>query len=223
MMALRGRPRPTDRRFGSTRAQSMALHGSPDPFVARVYLAAAKVGGIWANDRYPAEFIYQNLMIEANVIHAPRFLPWSATSEPSVPRAGSVLRSTIRWANQDSCRPQLGQIAGLHDLAAYPRQSAVGLVHVTRPDPLDPTNRKVRNAEPPGSPSPSSANGGGQGRPSRRPRPSVTGNQPDVAELQVKRQINPTSSSVVLDAGRSAKRTPRTPPRPAVWHAMWTL
>ncbi len=36
----------------------------------QVYLAAAKVGGIWANDRYPAEFIYQNLMIEANVIHA---------------------------------------------------------------------------------------------------------------------------------------------------------
>ena len=37
---------------------------------AQVYLAAAKVGGIWANDRYPGEFIYQNLMIEANVIHA---------------------------------------------------------------------------------------------------------------------------------------------------------
>jgi len=36
----------------------------------RVYLAAAKVGGIWANDTYPAEFIYRNLMIEANVIHA---------------------------------------------------------------------------------------------------------------------------------------------------------
>jgi GDP-L-fucose synthase len=35
-----------------------------------VYMAAAKVGGIWANDRYPAEFIYRNLMIEANVIHA---------------------------------------------------------------------------------------------------------------------------------------------------------
>ena len=35
-----------------------------------VYLAAAKVGGIWANNKYPAEFIYQNLMIEANVIHA---------------------------------------------------------------------------------------------------------------------------------------------------------
>ncbi|MBD5771126.1 GDP-L-fucose synthase [Marinomonas colpomeniae] len=34
-----------------------------------VYLAAAKVGGIHANNTYPAEFIYQNLMIEANVIH----------------------------------------------------------------------------------------------------------------------------------------------------------
>ena len=34
-----------------------------------VYLAAAKVGGILANDTYPAEFIYDNLMIEANLIH----------------------------------------------------------------------------------------------------------------------------------------------------------
>lgn len=37
--------------------------------IDEVYLAAAKVGGIHANDTYPAEFIYQNLMIEANVIH----------------------------------------------------------------------------------------------------------------------------------------------------------
>lgn len=35
----------------------------------QVYLAAAKVGGIHANNTYPADFIYQNLMIEANVIH----------------------------------------------------------------------------------------------------------------------------------------------------------
>ena len=34
-----------------------------------VVIAAAKVGGIYANDSYPAEFIYQNLMIEANLIH----------------------------------------------------------------------------------------------------------------------------------------------------------
>ena len=35
----------------------------------QVYLAAAKVGGIYANNTFPAEFIYENLMIEANVIH----------------------------------------------------------------------------------------------------------------------------------------------------------
>lgn len=35
-----------------------------------VYLAAAKVGGIHANNTYPAEFIYENLIMECNIIHA---------------------------------------------------------------------------------------------------------------------------------------------------------
>jgi GDP-L-fucose synthase len=35
-----------------------------------VFLAAAKVGGIYANNKYPAEFIYNNLMIETNIIHS---------------------------------------------------------------------------------------------------------------------------------------------------------
>lgn len=38
--------------------------------IDQVYLAAAKVGGIIANNTYPADFIYENLMIEANIIHA---------------------------------------------------------------------------------------------------------------------------------------------------------
>ncbi|MFW1677442.1 GDP-L-fucose synthase [Pontibacter sp. JAM-7] len=38
--------------------------------ISQVYLAAAKVGGIIANNSYPADFIYNNLMIQANVIHA---------------------------------------------------------------------------------------------------------------------------------------------------------
>ncbi|HEY8101576.1 MAG TPA: GDP-L-fucose synthase [Burkholderiaceae bacterium] len=42
--------------------------------INQVYLAAAKVGGIHANNTYPAEFIYQNLMMESNVIHQ----AWSA-------------------------------------------------------------------------------------------------------------------------------------------------
>ena len=48
-----------------------------DEFFARerpeyVFLAAAKVGGIYANNTYRADFIYQNLMIEANIIQASR-------------------------------------------------------------------------------------------------------------------------------------------------------
>jgi len=38
--------------------------------IDQVYLAAAKVGGIHANNTYPAEFIYQNLTIQNNVIHS---------------------------------------------------------------------------------------------------------------------------------------------------------
>jgi len=36
--------------------------------IDQVYLAAAKVGGIWANNTYPAEFIYENLIIECNIV-----------------------------------------------------------------------------------------------------------------------------------------------------------
>jgi GDP-L-fucose synthase len=41
-----------------------------DHRISQVVLAAAKVGGIHANDAYPAEFIYDNLMMECNLIHA---------------------------------------------------------------------------------------------------------------------------------------------------------
>ncbi|HKK23923.1 MAG TPA: GDP-L-fucose synthase [Pseudohaliea sp.] len=40
-----------------------------DGAIDQVYLAAAKVGGIHANNTYPADFIYENLLIEANLIH----------------------------------------------------------------------------------------------------------------------------------------------------------
>ena len=38
--------------------------------IDQIYLAAAKVGGIYANNNYPAEFIYQNLTIQLNIIHS---------------------------------------------------------------------------------------------------------------------------------------------------------
>lgn len=46
--------------------RSWILDQKPDA----IFLAAAKVGGILANDRYPADFLYDNLMIEANIIEA---------------------------------------------------------------------------------------------------------------------------------------------------------
>ena len=38
--------------------------------INEVYLAAAKVGGIYANNNFPADFIYQNIMMQANLINA---------------------------------------------------------------------------------------------------------------------------------------------------------
>ena len=38
--------------------------------IDNVYIAAAKVGGIYANNNYPADFIYKNLMIQSNIIHS---------------------------------------------------------------------------------------------------------------------------------------------------------
>ena len=49
-------------------AQVRAMLAEERPDV--VILAAAKVGGIHANSTYPADFIYENLMIQANVIDA---------------------------------------------------------------------------------------------------------------------------------------------------------
>lgn len=50
--------------------QQAVLNFFADNRIDQVYLAAAKVGGIHANNTYPAEFIYENLMIEANLIQA---------------------------------------------------------------------------------------------------------------------------------------------------------
>jgi GDP-L-fucose synthase len=48
------------------RVQNFFKHEKID----QVYLAAAKVGGIYANNTYPADFIYENLVVQTNVIHS---------------------------------------------------------------------------------------------------------------------------------------------------------
>lgn len=65
-----------DRLLLRTRAElDLVSQSDVDQFMARekpdlVIIAAAKVGGIYANKTYPAEFIYENLQIAANTIHA---------------------------------------------------------------------------------------------------------------------------------------------------------
>ncbi len=67
---------PTNNLIAANRTQlDLANQQAVNAFFAQqqidqVYLAAAKVGGIHANNEYPAEFIYKNLMIQANIIDA---------------------------------------------------------------------------------------------------------------------------------------------------------
>ena len=95
-----------------------------------VFLAAARVGGILANDSHPAEFLYDNLMIEANVIEAARrvgvekllFLGSSCiypkiTPQPMKEEAllTGALEPTNEWY-------AIAKIAGLKQCEAYRRQ-----------------------------------------------------------------------------------------------------
>jgi GDP-L-fucose synthase len=74
--SLLARGAPPESIIGRTHGElDLTNQAAVNAFFAReqpdqVYLAAAKVGGIHANDTYPAEFIYDNLMVQANVIHA---------------------------------------------------------------------------------------------------------------------------------------------------------
>ena len=52
--------------------QTAVKHFFSKEKIDRIVLAAAKVGGIYANSTYPAEFIYENLMIQTNIIHEAR-------------------------------------------------------------------------------------------------------------------------------------------------------
>ena len=97
---------------------------------ARVYLAAARVGGIHANDTYPAEFIYRNLMIEANVIDAAYrngverllFLGSSCIYPRLAPqpmREEALLTGTLEPTNEPYA---IAKIAGIKLSESYNRQ-----------------------------------------------------------------------------------------------------
>src|SRR6185312_3657336 len=101
--------------------------------IDQVYLAAAKVGGIHANNTYPAEFIYENLMMEANVVHQ----AWKAgvkrllflgssciypvrAAQPM--REDALLTGTLEPTNEPYA---IAKIAGIKLCESYNRQYGV--------------------------------------------------------------------------------------------------
>ncbi len=101
-----------------------------DERIDQVYLAAAKVGGIHANNTYPAEFIYENLMIECNIIHAAHlagiqkllFLGSSCIYPRNVPqpmREDALLTGTLEATNEPYA---IAKIAGIKLCESYNRQ-----------------------------------------------------------------------------------------------------
>ncbi len=98
--------------------------------IDQVYLAAAKVGGIVANNTYPADFIYQNMMIESNIINAAHshnvnkllFLGSSCiypkmASQPI--KESELLQGTLEPTNEPYA---IAKIAGIKLCESYNRQ-----------------------------------------------------------------------------------------------------
>jgi nucleoside-diphosphate-sugar epimerase len=95
-----------------------------------VILAAAKVGGILANNSYPADFIYENLMIEANVIHqafevgVTQFLQLGSSciyprAVPQPMREDALLTGVLEPTNEPYA---IAKIAGIKLCESYNRQ-----------------------------------------------------------------------------------------------------
>ena len=98
-----------------------------------VILAAAKVGGIHANNTYPAEFIYENLMIECNVIHqafdagVTKLLQLGSSciypkAVPQPMREDALLTGTLEPTNEPYA---VAKIAGIKLCESYNRQHGV--------------------------------------------------------------------------------------------------
>ena len=103
-----------------------------------VFLAAAKVGGIHANNTYPADFIYQNLMIQSNIIHAAYqnkvrkllFLGSSCIYPKNAPQPMKeeyLLTGLLEPTNEPYA---LAKIAGIKMCAAYNRQYGTHFISV---------------------------------------------------------------------------------------------
>jgi GDP-L-fucose synthase len=111
-----------------SQAEVRAFFG--DERIDQVYLAAAKVGGILANNSYPAEFIYENMLVECNVIDAAHragvqkllFLGSSCIYPRNAPqpmREDALLTSVLEPTNEPYA---IAKIAGIKLCESYNRQ-----------------------------------------------------------------------------------------------------
>lgn len=118
----------------SAAVQSFFQQNRPD----YVFLAAAKVGGILANSKYPAEFIYDNLMIQTNVIHSAYlagvkkllFLGSSCIypkHAPQLMREDHLLTGPLEPTNEPYA---VAKIAGIKMCQAYNRQYGTRFISV---------------------------------------------------------------------------------------------
>jgi GDP-L-fucose synthase len=121
--------------LASRQALDLRRQSAVEEFFARerpeyVFLAAAKVGGILANDRYPAEFLHDNLEIQANVIHSAwkhgaRKLLFLGSSciypkfAPQPIREESLLTGELEPTNEAYA---IAKIAGIRMCQAYHKQ-----------------------------------------------------------------------------------------------------
>lgn len=112
----------------------------------QIYLAAAKVGGVYANNKYPAEFIYRNLMIQSNIINSAfsngvrklLFLGSSCIyprSAPSPLNETALLTGPLEPTNEPYA---IAKIAGIKLCESYNRQ--YGLSHGIDYRSVMPTN-----------------------------------------------------------------------------------
>lgn len=127
---------PLDRIVGRTHDElNLTDQTAVRAFFARekpdqVYLAAAKVGGIYANNTYPAEFIYDNLMVQANVVDAAflngvrklLFLGSSCIYPKLAPQPmaeGALMQGALEPTNEPYA---MAKIAGIKLCESYNRQ-----------------------------------------------------------------------------------------------------
>ena len=186
-----------------------------------VILAAAKVGGIHANNTYPAEFIYENLMIEANVIHAAHaagvqrllFLGSSCIYPREAPqpmREDALLTGPLEPTNEPYA---IAKIAGIKLCESYNRQYGARLPPRDADQPLRPRRQLPPREQPraAGAAAPLPRGGG------RRARDEVTiwGSGHAAARVPARRRHG---RGLAVRARPAARRLSTPTPQPMLSH-----